>query len=56
MKANLLKQINFRLFIVLMIQALMPSIYSTFRIYLLDSYPNASGINIASQHMWLGII
>lgn len=56
MKSNLLKQINFRLFIVLMIQALMPSIYSTFRIYLLDSYPNASGINIASQHMWLAII
>lgn len=56
MGTNLLKQINFRLFIVLMIQALMPSIYSTFRIYLLDSYPSASGINIASQQMWLGII
>ena len=53
---NLLKQINFRLFIVLMIQALIPSIYSTFRIYLLDSYPSSSGINIASQQMWLGII
>ena len=56
MYLNLLKQINFRLFIVLMIQALIPSIYSTFRIYLLDSYPSASGINIASQQMWLGII
>ena len=56
MYLNSLKQINFRLFIVLMIQALMPSIYSTFRIYLLDSYPSASGINIASQQMWLGII
>lgn len=53
---NLLKQINFRLFFVLIIQALIPSIYSTFRIYLLDSYPSASGINIASQQMWLGII
>ncbi|MBW5409871.1 multidrug transporter, partial [Brachyspira hampsonii] len=56
MSINLIKRINFRLFIVLMIQALIPSIYSTFRIYLLDSYPNASGINIASQQMWLGII
>ncbi|WP_297296650.1 hypothetical protein [uncultured Brachyspira sp.] len=38
------------------IQALIPSIYSIFRIYLLDSYPDSSGINIASQQMWLGII
>ena len=53
---NLLRKINFKLFIVLIIQALIPSIYSTFRIYLLDSYPSASGINIASQQMWLGII
>ena len=48
---NLLKQINFRLFFVLIIQALIPSIYSTFRIYLLDSYPSASGINIASSFL-----
>ena len=53
---NLLRKINFKLFIVLIIQALIPSIYSTFRIYLLDSYPDASAINIASQQMWLGII
>ena len=53
---DLLKKINMKLFFVLVIQALIPSIYSTFRIYLLDSYPDASGINIASQQMWLGII
>ena len=53
---NLLRKINFKLFIVLIIQALIPSIYSTFSIYLLDSYPDASAINIASQQMWLGII
>ncbi|WP_300368381.1 hypothetical protein [Brachyspira sp.] len=56
MYINLLKQINFKLFIVLIIQALIPSIYSTFRIYILDSYPNANALNIASQQMWLGII
>lgn len=56
MITDLFKKINFRLFIVLIIQALIPSIYSTFRIYLLDSYPDSSGINIASQQMWLGII
>ena len=36
---NLLRKINFKLFIVLIIQALIPSIYSTFRIYFIRQLP-----------------
>ena len=51
-----LNNINIKLLLSLIFFAILPSIYSTLRIYLLGTYPDDSAINIASQQMWLGII
>lgn len=51
-----LNNVSIKLLLSLILLAILPSIYSTLRIYLLGSYPDDSAINIASQQMWLGII
>lgn len=51
-----LNNVSIKLLLSLILLAILPSIYSTLRIYLLGSYPDDRAINIASQQMWLGII
>ena len=51
-----LNNTSIKLLLSLIFLAILPSVYSTLRIYLLGSYPDDSAINIASQQMWLGII
>ena len=51
-----LKRIQYGLYITLLLNALLPTIYSTVRISLLGSLPTSSGINVASQAVWLSLI
>ncbi len=51
-----LRNINYRLFIILIITGLAPTIYTTIRIYFIGQLPDDSGFNIASQLSWLGVM
>lgn len=50
-----LKTVNYKLWLAILVTFLMPTIYKTFRIFLLGSYPNSSGLDIASQLQWLDL-
>ena len=50
-----LKHFNIRLYFVLILILLVPSVYKTLRIYYLGELPNDSGFNIASQVLWLNV-
>ena len=58
---NSVRRLKFSLYIVLTIKALLPTIYSTVPIYstvrisLLGDLPSDSGVNIASQIVWLSL-
>ena len=52
---NSVRRLKFSLYIVLTIKALLPTIYSTVRISLLGDLPSDSGVNIASQTVWLSL-
>ena len=52
---NSVRRLKFSLYIVLTIKALLPTIYSTVRISLLGDLPSDSGVNIASQIVWLSL-
>lgn len=51
-----LKNLNYRLLVAIMFTLLAPTLYKTFRIYLISDIPDIWGFNIASQIAWLNII
>lgn len=50
-----LKRINYRLFAVLVLTGLLPTVYTTVRIHFLGALPGDWGFNIASQLTWLNV-
>lgn len=50
------KNINIRLLIALISMMVLPSFYQTIRVNFLGDLPSDSGINIASQILWLSLI
>lgn len=48
-------RINWRLYLVLLITAALPTIYTTTRIYFLGDLPAEWGVNIASQLAWVNL-
>ena len=50
-----LKRINYRLFAVLVLTGLLPTVYTTIRIHFLGALPGDWGFNIASQLTWLNV-
>ena len=56
MDALSLKDLNYRLYITVIFTLLVPTLYNTFRIYLIGDIPGVWGFNIASQIAWLNII
>lgn len=50
------KNINIRLLIALISMMVLPSLYQTIRVNFLGDLPSDSGINIASQVLWLSLI
>ena len=50
-----LSRIEYSLYLTLFLKALLPTIYSTVRVSLLGSLPSDSGVNIASQVVWLSL-
>lgn len=51
-----MKKLNGKMYSALILTALLPLIYTTFRIHLLGNLPSDWGFNIASQIGWLNII
>lgn len=51
-----MKQINYRLFITLLLLGLIPTIYTTVRIFLIGQLPGDWGFNIASQLSWVNLL
>ena len=51
-----LNQLNYRLLVAVVFTLLVPTLYNTFRIYLIGDIPSEWGFNIASQIAWLNII
>lgn len=51
-----LKSINYKLFLALLLMGLIPTIYTTFRIFLLGQMPGDWGFNIASQLSWVNLL
>ena len=47
---------NFKLYLVLLLRLIMPTVYSTFRVSILGSLPDTSALNIASQLQWVNVI
>lgn len=53
---GILSKLNYRLFTAIFLTLLFPTLYTTFRIYLISDIPNEWGFNIASQIAWLNIL
>ncbi|MEF3692598.1 MAG: MATE family Na+-driven efflux transporter [Acholeplasmataceae bacterium] len=51
-----LKQINYRLLMALLLMGLIPTIYTTVRIFLIGQLPGDWGFNIASQLSWINLL
>ena len=51
-----LKKINFKLFLALLMLGLIPTVYTTFRIFLIGQLPGDWGFNIASQLAWVHLL
>ncbi len=51
-----LRSINYKLFLALLLLGLIPTIYTTVRIFFLGQMPDDWGFNIASQLAWLNIV
>ncbi|MDY0209681.1 MAG: MATE family efflux transporter [Bacilli bacterium] len=51
-----MKQINYKLLLALLLMGLIPTVYTTFRIFLIGQLPNEWGFNIASQLSWVNIL
>jgi len=51
-----MKKINYRLFMALLLLGLIPTIYTTVRIFLIGQLPGDWGFNIASQLSWVNLL
>ncbi len=51
-----LKTVNYRLYFALLFTGLLPTLYTTVRIFYLGDLPGDWGFNIASQMAWVGLI
>lgn len=51
-----LKRINYRMFTALLLFGLIPTLYTTFRIFLIGQLPGDWGFNIASQLQWVNLL
>lgn len=51
-----MKRINYRLFLALLLMGLIPTIYTTVRIFFLGQLPGDWGFNIASQLSWVNLL
>lgn len=51
-----LKSINYKLFLALLLMGLVPTIYTTVRIFFLGQLPADWGFNIASQLSWVNLL
>lgn len=51
-----MKRINYRLFAALLLMGLIPTIYTTVRIFLIGQIPGDWGFNIASQLSWVNLL
>ena len=51
-----LKNINYRLFLSLLVIGLVPSVYTTVRIYFMGDFPGESAYSIAGQLSWVNLI
>lgn len=51
-----LKSINYRMFVALFFLGLIPTLYTTLRIFLIGKLPGDWGFNIASQLQWVSLI
>ena len=50
------REINYRLYCVLLLSNFVPVIYSTVRVYFLGAMPDSWGYSVAAQFMWLNLI
>ncbi len=50
------RSIDFKLFFALLLMGLIPTIYTTVRIYFLGNLPGDWGFNIASQLSWVNLL
>ncbi len=53
---NSLKTLNYRMFLALLVFGLIPTLYTTFRIYLIGQLPDAYAFSIAGQLQWINVI
>lgn len=51
-----MKKINYRLLLALLLMGLIPTVYTTVRIFLIGQLPGDWGFNIASQLSWVGLL
>lgn len=51
-----LKRINYRMFTALLLFGLIPTVYTTVRIFLIGQLPGDWGFNIASQLQWVNLL
>jgi len=51
-----LKSINYKLFFALLFTGLLPTIYTTVRIFFIGQMPSDSGYSIASQMQWVNVL
>lgn len=54
--SNSLKNINYKLFIALLVMGLCPTIYTTLRIFWLGELPDGYSYSIAGQLSWVNLI
>ena len=53
---RLLVALEWKLYSTLLLRSLLPTIYSSVRLHLLGELPSDSGVNIASQVVWLSLV
>src|SRR5690554_3795676 len=53
---NSMKKINYRLLLALLLLGLIPTVYTTVRIFLIGQLPGDWGFNIASQLQWVNLL
>lgn len=51
-----IKKINYRLLLALLVMGLIPTVYTTVRIFLIGQLPGDWGFNIASQLSWVNLL
>lgn len=51
-----LSKIDYKMFIALLLFGLIPTLYTTFRIFLIGQLPNEYGFSIAGQLQWVNVL